>query len=136
MEVDDMTDWKDPEVEELNQSESPSPLVVNPVPVDVQGPVKVQQMPAQTGSTRNYSVVDTDATKITKNDPRRSRLRIWTQTQPVYVGYTQAEALGTQAAILPTGLILEIGNLNEVWVRSATAGQTAVVSALNDQWTQ
>ncbi len=131
-----MTDWKDPEVEELTQQEAPTPLVLNPVPVDVQGPVKVQQLPAQTGSAKRVNVTDTQSVKIAKGDPRRSILRIWATDQPIYVGYSQAEADGSQAAKLPINLILPIANLNEVWVRSATPGQATDVSWINDQWTQ
>lgn len=133
-----MTDIRtDPTVDEVQQDEAPAlPLV--PVPVRVDGVVRVQPMPAQGGSAKSVVLAaDAASIKIAKPDPRRASIRLVAVDQKVYFGYSQAEADSSTAALLPTGLVVAITNRDaEVWVRSGVAAQAATLTVINDQWTQ
>lgn len=133
-----MTDYHvDPTMAEVQQEEAPA-LPIVAVPVRVDGVVRVQELPAQSGSVRSV-VLDADgrAVRVAKPDARRKRLRLLASGQPVYFGYDQATADSPVAGVLPVGVVLAIEPRDaELWVRSATAATAATLTVINDQWTQ
>ena len=119
-----------PDVDEL-QAREDAHLAV---PVDVEGPVRVQQLPARSGTSRSWKVNSTDTTVIAKADLTRGRLLVWTDTTSVQLSYDQASITAGTAAVLPVGLVVELRNCRRVYVRSTGADTT--VSVLGEQWSE
>lgn len=104
------------------------------VPVEVEGPVRVQQAGSVDETYRSVSVDDVIGGKLFNSDPRRSYCTIIAIDQPIWLANTQSEVQGTTGAKIPLGVPISIKATARVFARSATAGQNALVSIISGQW--
>lgn len=120
---------------DVEQTEELPPLAPVAVPVQVDGPVRVQQVPTVAADARTYILGDA-ATKILGRDPRRSVaiLMAATGAVPFLFGYSQAAADAGTAAAWPAGLALPLHSNEEVWVRSGTPGTPVTLTVVAENW--
>jgi hypothetical protein len=116
----------DPSASEIQQSEIPDYQAVK---VQVEGPVRVQEMPAVMVATNKYSPDNTAAVKILQANPRRFRAVITVRTQVVYLGASQGEASSTKGAFIPAPFSIVLRNNQEMWAigGSASASEIGVI---------
>jgi len=122
----------EPTVHEVEASEVPDAVSV---PVQVQGPIRVQPLPATSWSAHHFELSATQATKIAQADPRRSRAIITVATQAAWIGPSQQQAangLGYRQGAAATST-LELRHNNEIWAIADTAG--ALLSIIEEYWT-
>lgn len=123
------------EEEILQEEVTPVPIV--PVPVVVEGPARVQTLPAPQYVTRNYQgVTSSVATQVLSHEDRRSRALVLSIDQPIYVGRTPGEVESGIAAVWPDNVPLEILSGASVYVMCAAAGATTTVSVSAEYWTR
>jgi len=120
-------------MDELDQIPDAEELPIKyTVPVAVDGPVQVHQVPSVSAGARSWNLTATEAQKVGSRDPRRRVARIVSIDQNFYYGSSQNEASGSTGAQWPKLVPLEITHSEEIWVRSATS--TTVISVVNEQW--
>ncbi len=123
-------------VDELNQESEPyGALPISSVPVTIDGPVQVHQIPARSAGSRNWSGITT-ATRVGNEDPRRKRAVLIgisaTATDYFYVGSTQNEVDSNYAVRWPVGVPLEITHQEAIYAKVTDAD--VILSVLNEQW--
>jgi hypothetical protein len=111
------------------------------IPVRLDGPVQTHELPARRATSRNLTVADAasgDAAaaceQIGSKDLTRKYLYVLCTGQPIYIGHSRQEAAGNTAGILPVNVPLPMPTGMDIWVRCATAGQSAVVSYWSGNW--
>jgi len=102
---------QEPTVEEIEGSESPDLAVV---PVQVEGPVRVQQLPAVSGEMSSRNDITVTPQKLFSEDPRRKVLTLIANTAPLVIGRTQQECLN--GAHIPTNIPVVITHREAVWI--------------------
>jgi hypothetical protein len=127
-------DYDTPTVDEIQQAETGFPD--KPIPVEIEGAVRVEQLPTRIGSTRNWglsSVAFPSGVKILNEDPRRARLVLLCAGGNVSIARSQSEVLdsGTRF-LLGIGQSLEAFFVDELWAVGADAA--ARLSVLVEQW--
>lgn len=126
----------DPTGSEIQQSEIPEILAV---PVRVEGPVRVQLLPAVVGASSYKNITDTNAHRILRADSRRKRAIILSVDQPIYVAESDGQivtASGSGAFLLPERIPHEITHREDVWVGLANPTGQTVVSVLHELWSE
>lgn len=128
-----------PEPDDIVGAEVGHQVNIPPLPVKVDGPVRVVSPPTRSAGWRSYDLSTTVAVKILGRDPRRRRAVIIAHnsvTGTAKLGETAAQALSDQAFILPVGLgsltdycTIEYTSTDEVW-----ASGSVDLSVLNEQW--
>lgn len=130
-----MTDT--PELEptpgELLQEEPP----LTAIPVAVDGPVRVTELPARNGGSGTVVVDATGATAapshhVLRDNPKRKRAWL-VAAAPFQFGSSQALAVSGSAATWPANVPLEIDHYGDVWV-AAPAGQAVTVTFVISVW--
>lgn len=115
--------------------------VNRPVPVCIEKPVRVQELPTQLGALTSVSVGNVAtggrAVRVLTADPRRRRARIEIpSTEILRLGTTQSAAQGEYAYRLYAGTaapgVLEITSADELW--AVGDGAAFLVSVANEQW--
>ncbi len=123
-------------VSELRQEPDVGMLPIINVPVTVDGPIQVHQLPARSGGRRNWTGFNTAAIRVGNDDPRRKRavLLVYSATATDYVtiGTTQNEADSGYGFRLAPGIPLEITDQEAIYARSNAAA--VVLSVLNENW--
>lgn len=120
---------RDPTIDELQQLEPVDPRVR----VDVDGPVRTQQLGAVDGSIRGVVVDDVNGGKLVNHDDRRSVLTIIPYDQPIYLGMTQSEVQASNAAPIAKGVPVTLHGVRRLYARSATPGSSATVTVIAEQ---
>ena len=119
-------------VGELYQDESTAPIRV---PVSVEGPVQVHQLPARSAGSRTWTG-NTNALRVGNEDPRRKRavvlLYSTVATDYAWISTNQNEVDSGYGFRLPVGIILEISHQEAIYAKLSSA--TCVLSILNEQW--
>lgn len=119
-----------PEVVQSEQTDEPT------VPVRVEGPVRVQQLPAAHGS--HFAVTFDDATtavKVLGRNPLRKRVLLAAKTGDVWVGTGKAATEKNDAFLLiSTSPPIEITHMDELWARP-DSNAAAVLSVVLELWT-
>lgn len=131
----DTNDSLNPETDELLQQDHGGPLL--PVMVQVDGSVRVHQLPPRVAHSRNVPVALSSDPALVEivaaEDPRRQYCKIICTGNPVFIGHDkQAVAQGT-AGILPVGVPLELPTSAPIYAASASGG-AAVVSYWTGEW--
>jgi hypothetical protein len=118
----------EPTAPEVEQSEQPN---IPSVPVMVEGPIRVQELPATTGRAFSLTgVTTTEPKKLLDEDPRRKRAVIVGNDDDIFIGRTQQECI--QGAILPVDTPVYITHKDPVWV--AAVNSTTRVSCIMELW--
>jgi len=112
----------------------PDAIPVKPVPVTVDGPVRVQSIPSRSWSSRNRAVPLADGpVRIAPADARRATLSITPTEAAIYIGVDQAACAAGVAAICPANVAAPaLTHRDEVWV--AAIAVDAVVSVIEELW--
>ena len=123
-------------VSEIVQNNSEYPILpISNVPVTVDGPIQVHQLPARSAGMRNWTGITT-ATRVGNNDGRRKRavLLVYsaTATDYVIIGTNQNEADSNYGFRLAPGIPLEITHQEEIYAKANAAG--VVLSVINENW--
>lgn len=119
-----------PDVADLQGRDGADPAI----PVRVEGPVEVRQMPARSSATRNVAVTSAEPVRLLHADLTRRRAYIRAQTQSIYLAFTREEAAGTDCWLMAaTDPPLAIESACEMWVRAV--GTATVAQAISENWT-
>lgn len=118
----------EPSADTVMQDEHPA---LKSVPVTVEAPVTVHELPARGGGYRALEL-DTTAERILTADPRRKSAIILPVDGDIYIGDDQAQATGDGRPRWTSGVPLPITHRDEVWA-SATTG-TVEVTIVIEQW--
>ena len=113
-------------------AEEPSSPHIPPVPVAVQGPVRVQQLPSPVWAMISYAGVTTAAIQILGAEPRRRTATVL-GSAAIRIGQTSAQA-DAQAAPWPANIPLAMTHDGEVWARADTG--TVNIMVLVEYWTE
>lgn len=107
---------------------------IDPIPVAVAGPVRVQDTGALDWSSHTFSVGATDTVQILQAHPMRSRVVFEVATQDLYIGRTEAEARSKSGGKInaSAGKTLELRIRTDVWAIAASG--TSVVSVFEEFW--
>jgi hypothetical protein len=122
---------EDPRPDEVLQEE-PSARTIPPVPVVVEGPIRVQQLPSPVWAMISYAGVTTSAIQIIGGELRRRKATIL-GSAAIRVGQSSAQA-DAQAAPWPANIPLEMTHDGEVWARADTG--TVNIMVLVEYWTE
>lgn len=122
------------QVADVQQAEA-EVLAGRPIPVGVIGPVRVQQLPAASWSTRSRTVAAADGpAKVASADPRRRSLVLICTGGDMYVGDSDPACRQLVAAQWPAGLPLTLHHREDVYVSAASAD--IVVSTVEELWAE
>jgi hypothetical protein len=137
-----------PEPSEILGIEPDESTRIAPVPVTVEGPVRVQQMPAVNGYMRTINITDVPE-QIAGVNPRRSRLVLRnTAIAPadgdkINVANTAGEAAAGTGFILASdawgsNMSTELFHQGEVWaaLTPATGVASMPLSMIIEEWTE
>lgn len=106
------------------------PLAPLTVPVVVEGPVRVQGLPAKSSGMRRVGV-GTDAYRLLGSDPRRRRAVILASAA-IYVADSQAQIGSDFCAKWPSNTALELTATSALYV--AAQSGTADVTVIAENW--
>lgn len=130
----DAGDAIEPDLDDVLQETSDLPAVV----VRQAGPVRTHELPTRRAYTRNVNVTDAvdqvALEQIAAEDLTRKYLYVSVTGAPCYVGHDRGDVAAGISGILPVGLMLPLPTGAPVWVRSASAGVTAVLSWWAGNW--
>lgn len=122
----------DPAPEEVLQEEETPIRTGAPVPVVVEGPVRVQTLPSPVWAMLSYAGVGTTPIQVLAGEPRRRKATI-VPSAAARFGASGAQA-DAQSAAWPASLPLEMTHDGEVWARADTG--TANIFVLVEYWTE
>lgn len=132
----------EPDNAELQQVEAPA-LPLGPIPVKVEGPVRVQTMPAKgEGAYRIVQVAGlvtsgasgSGAVRVLTADPRRQSAYVLAIDNDLYIGSEMGQANNAQVAMpWPAGTPMPVGHAGEVWA-SSQSSSGSVVAIIAEQW--
>lgn len=120
-----------PELDEVHQQEHVPEAAVPAVPVHVDGPVRVQQLPTRVAAMRTVPI-DTTAQPIAGKDRRRSSITLLSPDQTFHVALTQSDAQAMAGMDWPSGVPLRLTHCLGVYVRAKTAAGS--LSFVIEQW--
>lgn len=132
-----------PDAEDVQGEEVDASLRIPVVPVTVEGPVRVQQLPSRLGDARTVKLAPAasitahssgDVTFRRNKDPRRRRLILLSTDKPFYYAMEQESAERGSGALWPINVPLVIEHCEEFYLASAdAAGSTLTV--IREDWT-
>ena len=127
-----------PEPEEVVAAEVTQEQAIAAVPVVVEGPVRVQMLPATHWSTGSVTVRSTDPpVKLVDPNPMRKRIVI-SSDGAFSIGTSQGEAGAGfgQAGYGRGGIAYELTHQQAIWVWvTDSAGSTAGIGYIEEFWT-
>jgi hypothetical protein len=122
--------YNEPDVDEVVQEE-PTETHIQPVPVTIEGPVRVQELPSRVASTRSY-ILSTTPEQILGADPRRRRALLVGVTNIIWLGTTPNDVTGPYPFALPVGVPIVLEHQAPIYAASATG--TATLSMVVENW--
>lgn len=123
----------EPTAQEIEQSETPEFL--RTVPVKVETPVRVQELPGAVGTHFAVTFPDTSTVQpVLKADHRRKRIVVVAKTDTIWIGTSQQATAGKQCFPLPTGVPVEITHKEAIFALP-DAQATAILGVIQEQWT-
>jgi hypothetical protein len=132
-----MTDHP-PSVQEEFQQE-PAIQSYPPVSVNVQGPVRTQDLPKVINGIRKVVCpADNTPVNVANADPRRGIIRIISTDQPFILGLTRDAVnnpLG-EGTPFPINVVIPFTGTGAIYAKSATNGTAATLSVIEEDWTE
>jgi hypothetical protein len=125
-----------PELEDVQQQEPEDVRPAPPVPVVVDGVVRVAFVPARTASMRRLNLTDVPEV-IASEDRRRARvlLRATSGTNAFYVGTDRTLVMNGDAARYNSGVDgLEFFTYERLWARAASGASVCELSVVIENW--
>lgn len=125
-----------PDTDDVFQDE-PAPVELTPIPVVVQGAVRVQELPSPVVVVVQVFCDSTGGNivpqRVLGEDPRRKQATLVATDQNVRIGTSQKQVMSADTcAIWPKNVPIEITGKSEIWVAADTA--TTRVSVIAEQW--
>lgn len=127
------TETVTPDLDEVEQQESRREMAETALPVHLDGPARVQQLPCRVSVMRSISLGSTTEL-IAGRDLRRARIVLVSADQPVYLGQTTTEVANGSGFLMPSGQPLELLNAATLYARCSAPGMTTILSILIEQW--
>lgn len=121
-----------PDTDELLQEEH-VPQHLTPIPVVVQGPTRVVELPAQDLVLGQMDVDNVTPLHLFYRDPRRKRLTLIPSGGALRMASSQKACQAGSGFILPVGTAHTITAFADVWVM-ASSGAATTVSYAAEQW--
>jgi hypothetical protein len=123
-----------PDIDDVLQEEA-VPVAMTPIPVTVQGPTRVVELPGINliMDQRDVDNVVNNQQRIFGKDPKRKSLTLIASGGAIRVATTSAMCVPGAGAIIPVGVPLRITADTEVWV-AASSGSATTVSYIAEQW--
>lgn len=117
----------------LQEEEQAAPLT--PIPVVVQGQVRVQDPPAVSLQVGQWALdASVGAQRVLGDDPMRSRVQLTAVGGVVRIGVSQKQvAYSSTCMLLPAGVLLELRARSEIW--AAADSGTVTLSGAMEKWT-
>lgn len=124
-----------PEPDDIVQDETPD---MTTIPVCVEGPVQVRELPAVRAGYSTEMGVGTIGVRLLPFEPRRKSAVIIPVTNAIWISGSQAGAqMGAAASVyVPAGTPFTICGLDQVWACSAVADQVTDVSVMTSFWSE
>lgn len=125
----------EPTAEEITQVET---VPLSAIPVTVEGPVRVQNLPRKSAAGRTM-LIGTTAVRVLHADPHRAKavlMGISATPATILIGFTRF-AFGTDTTAVvtwPTGQPFTIEAVTEVWV--ASDGTSTGLTMYRENWAQ
>lgn len=123
---------REPDLDEVLQLEPVMPVV----PVDVEGAVRVQQLPIEDPISFSKATDDVTGDKLINANALRGYLTIIPVDQPAYIGFARDVMQAPTCGIVPKGTPLVVPARAKVWFRSATPGSPVTVSVFGGQFSR
>jgi hypothetical protein len=132
-----------PDAEDVQGEEIDGNPRIPIVPVSVEGPVRVQQLPSRLGDARTVkllpaaSITPHAAGEVTfrrNKDPRRRRLILLSTDKPFYYAMEQESAERGSGALWPINVPLPVEHCEEFYLASADAAGTTL-TIIREDWT-
>jgi hypothetical protein len=117
-----------PSPAEVQQYEEPSMATV---PVRVDGPVRVAELPSVTQGIGSV-VLDTTGSQVLAADPRRKRATLLTNDQEMHISHSQAGLVN--GATWPVDVPLILDTSDALWARAAA--DTTQVTVIIEGWAE
>jgi hypothetical protein len=133
-----------PDAEDVEGLETDASLFIPTVPVRIEGPARVQQLPSELGDARTIKLKPSrsitansagDTTARQNADPRRKRMVLLSTDKPFFYGLNQESVEGGTAALWPINTALVIEHSNQFWLASADAAGTTL-TVIREDWTR
>lgn len=117
---------------ELNQEDEYKAIPIPSVPVNIDGPVQIHQVPSVVAGCRSYTAIGTTAKRIANSDPRRRSITLMSIDENFYVGANQQESESGYGALWPKLVPLVLTHMDPVYVRATQ--NTTTVSVVVENW--
>lgn len=133
-----MTDqpYERPDTDDLLQEDG-EPMPLTPIPVVVDGPVRVQRPGNRAMTSTAFTIGDDMAVPIAGEDLRRSRVVLYARsgTASFYVGPDRRIVQAGRAAVFNSGVTVELTSTEPLYAMSATAATDCTLSVILESWT-
>lgn len=128
-----MTDVSEPVLDVLQQDydESPSPLANMVVPVRLDGPSPVHELPARTASSRYVNTDPANVIEVLPFDLRRKYVFLMC-TQPAWIGHDKRLTDAGEVGQIPAGIVLALPTSAPIFCKAVTT--TGVLSWWAGYW--
>jgi hypothetical protein len=129
-------------VENVDVTPAPAEVVqaepdykLQPIPTYVEGSVETRELPAKQGGYTTYMDLGLSGTQILPFEPRRKSATI-IATDVAWIGASQQSVMagGFGAFLMPAGVPITIGHMDEVW--AAPVAGTTDVSVMTTFWSE
>lgn len=125
-----------PETEDVLAEEEPEPIAIRPVPVSVEGSVRVEQPSDRSGGIYTVQVPLESGgvpVKLLNADPRREAATIVPLDADIYLGLERGDVIDSPGAgRWPAAVPLVYRLSDELWATAVTAATT--VTVIVEQW--
>lgn len=132
---DDFDDFDAPDTDDV-LGEEPEAFDIRPVPVEVQGAVRVEQPGPRAGGIYTVQVpLSTSGTpvKLLNDDPRRETATIVALDSDIYIGLERGDVIGSPGAgRWPAAVPMVYRLTDELWATAVTVATT--VTVVVEQW--
>lgn len=123
-----------PDLDDVQQQE-PEECTGPPVPVVIEGPVRILTLPTRTASMRSINV--TTAETICGEDSRRASVTLYAATTGpagFYVGTDRQMVTGGNAAYFDSGRVIVLHTTERLYARSVDTGTACQLSVVQELW--
>jgi hypothetical protein len=125
-----------PSIQEEAQQE-PTVESYPPVSVVVEGPVRVQDLPAVVNSIRTVVCPsDNTSVNVANSDLRRKTITVISTDQPFILGTNKSDVDGSAGAKFPINVPIVITGTALLYAKSATNATAATLSVIELDWTE
>lgn len=142
MNVHDQDDQDRDDVEDLDQEDR---VDLVSVPVEVQGPVRVRELPRRRWVSRSMTIDPGVTLQLGGRDLTRAVMRVWIVSWagggvcPVtYIGESDSVAWASGLGIMPpvAGSVIDLTHCDEVWARNSDTVNAVTITVVTETWAE